>query len=197
MLSGRDKTEILPAASASHWRGFFAPRTGHAGVVSLIEREPAIWYVCFVPPLNRQWWHPFFHDVHKHCFAIKAERDGWLLFEPWWSRILLSHITDEEADRFFAWARLGNVLKVTEAIPGHSSQCRLWMSCAALVSHMLGKQYKVWTPHSLYKRLREEAGVVEIAPGSLFHSADEDIGELSLAPAGLPVAQADDQRIFA
>lgn len=129
----------------------------------LISKSPATWYVCFVPPIEPQWWHKYFHGRHKHCFAIKLESNGsWTLFEPWWSRILVSGISAGEAQRFLAWAARGDVLRVVEHIPGKSSQLRIWMTCGALVAHLLGRSYWVWTPHQLYRKLRAEPGAVPV-----------------------------------
>jgi hypothetical protein len=42
-------------------------------------------------------------------------------------------------------------------VPGHSSQLRGWLSCAALVAHLLGRRCFVYTPAQLLKRLRAES----------------------------------------
>ena len=36
---------------------------------SLVTVDPVDWIVCFVPGLERQWWHRFVHHKHKHVFA--------------------------------------------------------------------------------------------------------------------------------
>jgi len=123
----------------------------------LLNRPAAEWLVCFVPPKERQWWHRLLGSPLKHCFAIKREApNAWTLFEPWWSRILIATLTDEEAEPFLNWGREGVILKVKEAIPGTSSQLRVWMSCAALIAHVLGRNYLVYTPAQLLRRLIRE-----------------------------------------
>ena len=122
---------------------------------SVVSREPAIWMVSFVPAIERQWWHWMLGPM-KHCFAMKYEHWHWVIFEPWWSRIMLCSLTEAEAAKFHQWARRGVTLVVREHIPGKSMQMRGWMSCAALIAHLLGRGYWVWTPRQLYKRLVRE-----------------------------------------
>ena len=135
---------------------------------SLVLIEPRSWFVCFVPPIDKQWWHPFFHRIHKHVFALRLERNGErTIFEPWWTRILVATITTHQALKFLRWGRMGDVLLLREDVPGHSGQVRGWMSCGALVAHMLGRTYCVWTPHQLYRRLIREPHVCRIDVSAL------------------------------
>ena len=121
------------------------------------------WYVCFVPGLKKQWWHPFVHSRHKHVFVMKPAGPGeWTLLEPWWHRLLATTITSEQARKFLLWGAQGDVLHVREAVPGRGSQLRGWMTCAALASYLLGRPYWVWTPHGLYKRLLREPNVCRV-----------------------------------
>jgi hypothetical protein len=121
------------------------------------------WYVCFVPGLIRQWWHRFVHERHKHVFAMRPAGPGcWTLFEPWWHRLLTTTITSEQARKFLLWGARGDVLCVRESVPGHGSQIRGWMTCAALASYLLGRRYWVWTPHGLYKLLLREPNVCRV-----------------------------------
>ncbi len=121
------------------------------------------WFVCFVPGLKKQWWQPFVHKKHKHVFAMRPEKSGeWILFEPWWHRLLTATITSEQARKFLLWGARGDVLYVRETIPGHGSQVRGWMNCAALASYLLGRPYWVWTPHRLYKLLLREPNVCRV-----------------------------------
>ena len=117
------------------------------------------WYVCFVPGLQRQWWHRFTNPQHKHVFAMRlVDDDTWLLLEPWWTRMMVNVLTLDEAIKFLRWGAVGNILKVREAIPGQGSQARGWSNCAVLVSFLLGRSYWTWTPNGLYRRLLAEAG---------------------------------------
>jgi len=130
---------------------------------SPVTIEGAAWYVCFVPGLVKQWWHPFVHKRHKHVFAMKPAGPGaWTLLEPWWHRLLTATITSEQARKFLLWGARGDVLHVREFIPGHGSQVRGWMTCAALASYLLGRRYWVWTPHGLYKLLLREPNVCRV-----------------------------------
>ena len=71
---------------------------------SPVTLEAAAWYVCFVPGLKKQWWHPFVHERHKHVFAMKPAGLGeWTLLEPWWHRLLTATITSEQARKFLLW----------------------------------------------------------------------------------------------
>jgi hypothetical protein len=125
--------------------------------------DAGIWFVCFVPGLQKQWWHPLVHPRHKHVFAMRPEPDGrWILFEPWWHRLLTASITPAQARQFLRWAAAGDVLAVREDIPGTGSQVRGWMTCAGLVSLLLGRGYRVWTPHRLYQHLLQEANTLSV-----------------------------------
>lgn len=142
---------------------------------ALVPLEAGSWFVCFVPGLDRQWWHRYVNKRHKHVFAIRpAAPDEWTLFEPWWHRLLTATITSEQARKFLLWGARGDVLLVREAIPGRGSQVRGWMTCAALVSYLLGRPYWVWTPHGLYERLLREPGVCGVDVSVLLrHDAAE------------------------
>ncbi len=130
---------------------------------ALVPLEAGSWFVCFVPGLDKQWWHPFVHKVHKHVFAMRpVGKDEWTLFEPWWHRLLTATITSEQARKFLLWGARGDVLLVREAIPGRGSQVRGWMTCAALTSYLLGRPYWVWTPHGLYKLIQREPNVCRV-----------------------------------
>ena len=124
---------------------------------SPLQVEPGWWIVCFVPGLRPQWWHRFAHRSHKHVFALRHDdTDQWLLFEPWWTRLMVTNISTDNALAFLRWAARGDALTVKEAVPGNGSQLRGWMSCAALTTYMLGRGYLVWTPHALFRRLSSE-----------------------------------------
>jgi len=130
---------------------------------SPVTLEPRGWFVCFVPGLKKQWWHPFVHERHKHVFAMRpAGPSEWTLFEPWWHRMLVATISSEQARKFLLWGAGGDVLLVREFIPGRGSQVRGWPNCAVLISYLLGRPYWVWTPHGLHKRLLREPGVCRV-----------------------------------
>lgn len=127
---------------------------------SPVSTRPSDWFVCFVPGLQKQWWHRFTDPRHKHVFALKMVGDDhWVLFEPWWTRIMVTALTMDEALKFLRWGAVGSILKVEERIPGDGSQTRGWANCAVLISLMLGRSYWTWTPHGLYKKLSAEQGV--------------------------------------
>jgi hypothetical protein len=89
---------------------------------SPITVHEADWFVCFVPGLQRQWWHRFADAKHKHVFAMRlVDDDTWLLVEPWWTRLMVSVLTLDEAIKFLRWGAAGNILKVREAIPGRGA----------------------------------------------------------------------------
>jgi hypothetical protein len=127
---------------------------------SPVSKRPSEWFVCFVPGLKKQWWHRFTHLKHKHVFALKmVEDDQWVLFEPWRTRIMVTTLSIDEAAQFLRWGAAGNILRVTERIPGNGNQWRGWANCCVLTSMMLGRSYWTWTPHGLYERLSAEDGV--------------------------------------
>lgn len=129
----------------------------HGSPVSVPAAE---WFVCFVPGLQKQWWHRFAHKRHQHVFAIRMVEDGsWLLVESWWTRMLVTVLTLDEALKFLRWGASGDILQVREAIPGRGNQLRGWSNCAVLMAFMLGRAYRTWTPHGLYCRLLAEQGV--------------------------------------
>lgn len=137
---------------------------------SLVQLDAGDWFVCFVPGIDKQWWHPFVNKRHKHVFAMRpAGNCEWTLFEPWWTRLLTATITNEQAMKFLRWGALGDVLLVREAIPGSGSQVRGWMNCAALASYLLGRPYWVWTPHALYRRLVREPNVCHVDVSELLN----------------------------
>jgi hypothetical protein len=132
---------------------------------SPVTLEPADWLVLFVPGLQKQWWHPLVHERHKHCFVMRpASAGGYILVEPWWHRMMISTLTAAQARKFLAWGARGDLLLVRENIPGAGSQVRGWMTCAALTAYLLGRNYRVWTPHGLYRRLLREPGVCRVNP---------------------------------
>jgi hypothetical protein len=141
---------------------------------SPVSLEPADWLVCFVPGLQKQWWHPFAHERHKHCFVMRRGSGGYLLVEPWWHRMMISTLTPAQARKFLIWGSRGDVLLVRENIPGAGSQVRGWMTCAALTSYLLGRDYRVWTPHGLYLRLLREPGVRRVNPLFLLQDRDTE-----------------------
>jgi hypothetical protein len=119
--------------------------------------EAARWLVCFVPGLRGQFWHRFVHKTHKHVLMLKPNPDGtWTLFEPWWTRLLVRTISTDQAVRFLTWAAMGDALLVEEDVPGRGNQFRGWANCVSLAVFVLGRAYCVWSPHSLFKRLRSE-----------------------------------------
>lgn len=127
---------------------------------SPITEAASHWFVCFVPGLQKQWWHRFANAKHKHVFAMRAvDENTWILVEPWWTRMMIDVLTLDEAVKFLRWGAAGDILKVREAIPGKGSQSRGWSNCAVLMSFLLGRSYWTWTPHGLYRRLAAEANV--------------------------------------
>jgi len=135
---------------------------------ALVPLEAGSWFVCFVPGIEKQWWHLFVDRRHTHVFAMRpAGTDAWTLFEPWWHRLLTATISSAQAKKFLLWGARGDVLLVREAIPGHGSQLRGWMNCAVLASYLLGRRYWVWTPHGLYKLLVREPGVCQVDVSAL------------------------------
>jgi len=124
---------------------------------SPVTLQAAEWFVCFVPGLRKQWWHRFANTRHQHVFAIRrVSEDCWLLVEPWWTRMLVSVLTLDEALKFLRWGAIGDILQVREAIPGRGHQVWGWSNCAVLIGFLLGRSYCTWTPHGLYRRLVAE-----------------------------------------
>jgi len=130
---------------------------------SPVTIDQATWFICFVPGLQRQWWHRFAHAQHRHVFAIRWVRDDtWLLVEPWWTRLMVNVLSFDEALKFLRWGAAGHILEVAESIPGRGSQARGWSNCAVLASFLLGRAYWTWTPHGLYRRLLADPTVKPI-----------------------------------
>lgn len=124
---------------------------------SPVNVAAAEWFVCFVPGLQRQWWHRYTNPKHQHVFAMRMVDDGsWILVEPWWTRMLVSVLTLDEAVKFLRWGATGDILQVREAVPGCGNQVRGWSNCAVLIAFLLGRSYRTWTPHGLYRRLVAE-----------------------------------------
>lgn len=124
---------------------------------SLVTVDPVDWIICFVPGLQRQWWHRFVHHKHKHVFAMRPTNTGsWLLVEPWWSRLMVTILPPADAVKFLRWGGTGDILRVREAVPGRASQIRGWSNCAVLTAFVLGRTSWTWTPHGLYRELLRE-----------------------------------------
>ena len=148
---------------------------------SPVTIEPRGWFVCIVPGLVKQWWHPFVHERHKHVFAMRPADPGQCtLFEPWWHCLLMANITSEQARKFLIWGARGDVLHVREAVPERGSQVRGWMTCATLASYLLGRKYWVWTPHGLYKLLLREPGVCRVDASALVRLDEAQLAAASL-----------------
>jgi hypothetical protein len=126
---------------------------------SPVTFPPAEWFVCFVPGLQKQWWHRFANASYQHVFAMRMVDDGsWIIVEPWWTRMLVNVLSLDEAVKFLRWGATGNILRVREAVPGHGNQVRGWANCAVLTAFLLGRSYRTWTPYGLYRRLVAEHG---------------------------------------
>jgi hypothetical protein len=124
---------------------------------SLIAVDAVDWIICFVPGLQRQWWHRFVNHKHKHVFAMRPMDTGnWLLVEPCWSRLMVTILPLADAVKFLRWGGAGDILRVREAIPGNGSQFRGWSNCAVLTAFVLGRTSWTWTPHGLYRELLRE-----------------------------------------
>ena len=133
---------------------------------SPVTLEAADWLVCFVPGLRKQWWHGLVNAKHKHVFAMRmVDENTWLIMEPWWTRNMVNVLSFDQAVQYLRWAAAGDIIKVREAVPGRGSQTRGWSNCAVLVSFMLGRRYRTWSPHGLYKKLKAERGaqVVDVS----------------------------------
>ena len=170
------RTLLTRAGALARRRPHVGARTriGHEGLRAALSQEidangspvtidKATWFVCFVPGLQKQWWHRFAHESHRHVFAIRKVRDDtWLLVEPWWTRLMVNVLTFDEAVKFLRWGAAGHILEVSESIPGHGSQARGWSNCAVLASFLLGRSYWTWTPHGLYRRLKADPDVREV-----------------------------------
>ena len=126
---------------------------------SPVSFPAAEWFVCFVPGLQKQWWHRFANAKYQHVFAMRMVDDSsWILVEPWWTRMLISVLTLDEAVKFLRWGAAGKILQIREAIPGCGNQARGWSNCAVLTAFLLGRSYWTWTPLGLYRRLAAERG---------------------------------------
>lgn len=44
---------------------------------ALVTLEAAVRYVCFVPGLDKQWWHRFVNKRNKHVFAMRPAGPDW------------------------------------------------------------------------------------------------------------------------
>jgi len=127
---------------------------------SLVSVPPAEWLICFVPGLQKQWWHPFVNAKHKHVFAMRQiDTANWIVVEPWWTRVMVTLLSLADAVKFLRWGACGDILRVREAIPGRGNQARGWSNCAVLCSFILGRASHTWTPHGLYRQLCREKDV--------------------------------------
>jgi hypothetical protein len=127
---------------------------------SLVTVPPAEWLICFVPGLQKQWWHPFVNAKHKHVFAMRPiNTANWILVEPWWTRVMVTLLSLADVVKFLRWGACGDILRVREAIPGRGNQARGWSNCAVLCSFILGRASHTWTPHGLYRQLCGERDV--------------------------------------
>jgi len=148
---------------------------------SLVSLPPAEWLVCFVPGLQKQWWHRFVNAKHKHVYAMRpTDTASWILVEPWWTRLLVTLLPSADAVKYLRWGAAGDILRVREAIPGHGNQARGWSNCAVLSSFVLGRASHTWTPHGLYRQLCREPGVKhENVEDLLVEQIDRMVGKAS------------------
>lgn len=124
---------------------------------SPVSVPAAQWFVCFVPGLQKQWWHRFANASHQHVFLIRmVDDERWILVEPWWTRMMVTVLSLDEAVKFLRWGATGHILQVREAVPGCGNQVRGWANCAVLTAFLLGRSYRTWTPYGLYRRLLAE-----------------------------------------
>ena len=124
---------------------------------SLVTVPPSDWLICFVPGLQKQWWHKFVNGRHKHVYAMRqTDTASWILVEPWWTRLMVTLLPSPDAVKFLRWGASGDILRVREAIPGKGNQLRGWSDCAVLASFVLGRKSHTWTPHGLYRELSKE-----------------------------------------
>jgi AefR-like transcriptional repressor, C-terminal domain len=125
---------------------------------ALVTVPPSEWFICFVPGLQKQWWHRFVNAKHKHVFAMRpTDTASWILVEPWWTRLMVTLLPSDDAVRLLRWGACGDILRVREEIPGHGNQARGWSNCAVLSSFVLGRASHTWTPHGLYLQLCRES----------------------------------------
>lgn len=151
----------------------------------LVPFPAEAWLLGFVPALNDEWWHRFVHHRHCHVFALRpVEANRWLVLEPWWARTPITVLPCSGARQFLRWAVMVDMLAVREESPGRSSQVRGMMTCAALLTHMLGRPYQILTPHALYRRLLAEPETHVVDPRDLISLLDLEVG----AVAGADVA---------
>lgn len=144
---------------------------------SLVELEPGSWFVGIVPPIEKEWWNRFAHKDHTHVFALRPVGDGqWLIVESWWTRVQIAVVNPAAARKFLRWGAEGDVFLVQEDVPGRSTQWRIWVNCANLVAHVLGRSYWVWTPHQLYRRLTKEPDACHINASALLEKDLSEIG---------------------
>lgn len=148
---------------------------------SLVTVPAAEWLICFVPGLQKQWWHRFVRSNHKHVFAMRpTDTASWILVEPWWTRLMVTLLPSTDAVKFLRWGASGDILRVREAIPGHGNQARGWSNCAVLSSFVLGRASHTWTPHGLYRQLCREKGVKhENVEDLLLEQFDRMVGKVS------------------
>jgi hypothetical protein len=181
-------------------RGTFIPRTADPETIEIdangspVTLAAADWLVCFVPGLRKQWWHGLVSAKHKHVFAMRmVDENTWLIMEPWWTRNMVNVLSFDQAVQFLRWAAAGDIIKVREAIPGRGSQTRGWFNCAVLVSFMLGRRYRTWSPHGLYKRLKEEPGAQVIDVSRLLVEHCTAVAQKTAqAVLGVPVRRQDE-----
>jgi hypothetical protein len=151
---------------------------------SPVKVDPVDWFICFVPGLQRQWWHRFVHRKHTHVFAMRPTSEGnWLLVEPWWSRMMVTVLPPADAVKFLQWGAMGDVLRVREAIPGNASQLRGWSNCAVLTSFVLGRPSWTWTPHGLYRELLREKDTRRVNVAQLLADQFAEAGDHSFNPS--------------
>jgi len=141
---------------------------------TLVTLPPADWVVCFVPGLEREWWHRFAHPTHQHVFAMRPIGGRlWLLVESWKNKLSVASLDVADALKFMKWASAGDVLRVKEHLPGSASHTRGWSNCAVLSALLLGRRSRTWTPHGLYRQLAAEPGVSHVDADALLHEMEQ------------------------
>ena len=126
--------------------------------------EAGIWFVCLLPGIRKQWWHPLVNKTHKDAFAMRPERDGrWNFFEPWWHRPLATSLSLEHARKCLLLAVAGEVVatfaNTFRAAAARSAAGRPAPGWCLVCS---ARPYWVWTPHRFHRLPLRELSVCRV-----------------------------------
>jgi len=153
---------------------------------SLVECEPAEWFVVFHRESLRRWVNVLAWGRYKHvsAFGCVPWSGDWVFFDFLTGRSRFLAVPNEKADAFFAhYSKLGMIVKMPAPDPSDISvkmKPGLW--CVTAVAHLLGLRTCALRPDALLRHCLANGGTIVV------DDIDETQGRPGTESAGRTVA---------